>query len=109
MRELWQLRRRIVSRLETAPMERRAGLRASLRGIDLVLRAVIEKRVGGQDGGIFSTSPAQLTWMACMSLPNGEKSSAAAGPAHARGVHATVHMPRIGCGWPAAAGRKSSR
>ena len=35
---LWQLRRRIVRRLGTAPLEKRAGLQASLRGIDLLVR-----------------------------------------------------------------------
>jgi hypothetical protein len=35
---LWQLRRRIVSELEAASPEKRAGLKASLRGIDQLIR-----------------------------------------------------------------------
>lgn len=45
---LWQLRRRIVAHLENAPMERRAGLRAALRGLDLLLRSVFENRQDGR-------------------------------------------------------------
>jgi hypothetical protein len=47
MKLLWTIRRRIVSQLESAPVEGRAGLRAALRGIDLLLRTVFDNRVGG--------------------------------------------------------------
>jgi hypothetical protein len=46
---LWQLCRKIVSQLDSAPVEKRAGLRAALRGIDSVLRATFENRVGGRN------------------------------------------------------------
>lgn len=40
---LWQVRRRITAQLESAPPEKQAGLRASLRGIDLVLRTLMAR------------------------------------------------------------------
>ena len=45
---LWQLRRRIVTQLENAPVEERAGLRAALRGIDLLLRTNLDYKAGGR-------------------------------------------------------------
>jgi hypothetical protein len=45
---IWTIRRRIVSQLETAPVEKRAGLRAALRGIDLLLRTNFDIRQGGR-------------------------------------------------------------
>ena len=45
MKLLWQIRRKIVAQLKVAPFEKQAGLRASLRGIDILLRATIS-RVG---------------------------------------------------------------
>ncbi len=46
---LWKIRHRIVGQLESAPPEKRAGLRAALRGIDLLLRATFENRSGGRN------------------------------------------------------------
>jgi len=46
MQILWQIRRQIVAQLTTAPMEKKAGLRAALRGVDWLLRAVFENRAG---------------------------------------------------------------
>ncbi len=48
MKLLWKIRRRIVAQLDSAPTEKRAGLRAALRGVDALLRAVFENRVGGR-------------------------------------------------------------
>jgi hypothetical protein len=45
---IWKIRRRIVAQLEGAPVERRAGLRAALRGIDLLLRTNFDIRRGGR-------------------------------------------------------------
>lgn len=45
---LWTIRRRIVSQLESAPVEGRAGLRAALRGVDMLLRANFDNRVAGR-------------------------------------------------------------
>ena len=51
MTTLWLIRRRIVAQLESAPVEKRAGLRAAVRGVDLLLRAIFENHIGGQDVG----------------------------------------------------------
>lgn len=48
MNLLWKVRRRIVAQLECAPVEKRAGLRAALRGIDLLLRMNLDIRRGGR-------------------------------------------------------------
>ena len=45
---IWTIRRRIVAQLESAPAEKRAGLRAALRGIDLLLRTNFDIRRGGR-------------------------------------------------------------
>jgi hypothetical protein len=45
---IWTIRRRIVSQLETAPVGKKAGLRAALRGIDLLLRTNFDIRRGGR-------------------------------------------------------------
>jgi hypothetical protein len=45
---IWAIRRRVVTQLETAPTERQAGLRAALRGIDLLLRTNFDIRRGGR-------------------------------------------------------------
>ena len=45
---IWKIRRRIVAQLESAPTERQAGLRAALRGIDLLLRTNFDIRQGGR-------------------------------------------------------------
>jgi hypothetical protein len=49
MTPLSKIRRRIVAQLESAPPEERAGLRAALRGIDLLLRAIFVHREGARD------------------------------------------------------------
>ena len=43
---LWRVRRKITDQLESVPLEKRAELRASLRGIDLLLKvsSMIELR-----------------------------------------------------------------
>jgi len=46
--KLWQHRDRTVAMLKAASRVRRAGLRASLRGIDLLLRVAIANRGGGE-------------------------------------------------------------
>jgi hypothetical protein len=46
---LWQIRRCIVAQLESAHVEKRAGLRAALRGVDMLLRATFENRKSGRD------------------------------------------------------------
>jgi hypothetical protein len=45
---IWTIRRRIVAQLESAPTERQAGLRAALRGIDMLLRTNFDIRQGGR-------------------------------------------------------------
>ena len=45
---IWAIRRRIVAQLETAPVGKRAGLRAALRGIDMLLRTNFDVRRGGR-------------------------------------------------------------
>jgi hypothetical protein len=45
---IFTFRRRIVSQLETAPVGKRVGLRAALRGIDLLLRTNFDIRRGGR-------------------------------------------------------------
>ena len=45
---IWTVRRRIVAQLESAPAEERAGLRAALRGIDLLLRTNFDIRQDGR-------------------------------------------------------------
>jgi hypothetical protein len=45
---IWTVRRRIVAQLESAPLGKRAGLRAALREIDLLLRTNFDKRRGGR-------------------------------------------------------------
>ena len=47
---IWAIRRRIVAQLESAPAERRAGLRAALRGVDMLLRTNFDVRRGGRGG-----------------------------------------------------------
>jgi len=44
MQLLWTTRRRFVEQLDSAPVERRAGLRASLRVMYMLLRARFEHR-----------------------------------------------------------------
>lgn len=44
----WRVPRRIVAQLATAPEEKRAGLRAALKGIDLLLRTNFDIRRGGR-------------------------------------------------------------
>jgi hypothetical protein len=46
---LWKLRRRIVTQLDAAPVEKRVGLRAALRGVDTILRAIFENRQGARN------------------------------------------------------------
>jgi hypothetical protein len=48
---LWKVRRRVVKQLEHSPAEKRAALRAAMRGIDALLRAVFENRKGGRNVG----------------------------------------------------------
>jgi hypothetical protein len=48
MQLLWKIRRKIVTQLENAPLEKQAGLRASLRGIDMLLRRNFDYRRGGR-------------------------------------------------------------
>ena len=66
MTPLWTLRRRLVSQLDTAPIEKRAGLRSALRGDDLLLRATFEHRVGGWVERVPELRPAgggaELIW-----------------------------------------------
>jgi hypothetical protein len=45
---IWTIRRRIVAQLESAPVEKRAGLLAALRGIDLLLRTNFDIRQDGR-------------------------------------------------------------
>lgn len=45
---IWTIRRRIVAQLESAPAEKRAGLHAALRGIDLLLRTNFDIRQDGR-------------------------------------------------------------
>ena len=45
---LWTIRRKIVAQLDSAPPERQAGLRAALRGIDMLLRRNFDYRQGGR-------------------------------------------------------------
>ena len=45
---IWAIRHRIVTQLECAPVGKRAGLRAALRGIDLLLRTNFDIRRGGR-------------------------------------------------------------
>jgi hypothetical protein len=47
MNLLWKIRRKIVLQLDSAPPERQSELRASLRGIDLLLRQNFDFRKGG--------------------------------------------------------------
>jgi hypothetical protein len=49
VKPLWHIRRRIVAELESASVERRAGLRAALRGLDSLLKAVFESRTRGRN------------------------------------------------------------
>ena len=44
----WRVRRKIVALLDSAPLEKRAGLRAALRGIDMLLRTNFDIRRGGR-------------------------------------------------------------
>jgi hypothetical protein len=46
---LWTVRRRILAQLDTAPVDKLVSLRAALRGIDALLRAVFENREGGRN------------------------------------------------------------
>ena len=48
MQLLWQIRRKIVAQLDSAPLEKQAALRASLRGIDMLLRRNFDYRHGGR-------------------------------------------------------------
>jgi len=62
---VWRIRRRIVAHLESAPLEKKAGLRAALRGIDLLLRTGIDSRrhgatIGGAGNG--TTNRRRETW-----------------------------------------------
>ena len=45
---IWTIRRRIVAQLESALVGKQAGLRAALRGIDLLLRTNFDIRQGGR-------------------------------------------------------------
>jgi len=45
---IWTIRRRIVAQLESASVEKRAGLRAAQRGIDLLLRVNFDSRANGR-------------------------------------------------------------
>jgi hypothetical protein len=49
MKLLWTIRRQIVEQLESAPIEKRAALRAALRGLDMLLRVTFENRKSGRD------------------------------------------------------------
>ena len=56
MQLLWKIRRKIVAQLESAPcsehtLDRQAGLRAGLRGIDLFCERTLTS--GGAGGGMF--------------------------------------------------------
>lgn len=45
---LWKLRRQFREQLDSAPVEKRAGLRAALRGVDMLLRLNFDNRAGGR-------------------------------------------------------------
>jgi len=46
---LWTIRRKIVAQLDSAPVHEKLGLRAALRGADMLLRATFEKPARGKE------------------------------------------------------------
>lgn len=44
MKFLWQLRRKFEAQLRSVPFEKQAGLKAALRGIDMLMRATLARQ-----------------------------------------------------------------